>query len=226
MSEENNNQKKKKTIPDIIAHLRDWADRMPDDPDDNFWFERPCDQMQEILRGLADDIEGAWKHEVSEESSHTCPTAPLSLDEAISHAESCVDATPCGQNHKQLAEWLKELRKLKSGNAAAMREALKFIKPYFDKIDPYNPNTYTFSQIEVEHISKTIKAALASPPRNCDLQECSTIEGMIDKHEEFCQSYHDNGGTCAKCPHDPPTKLATCREAWLIAKATEEGGKE
>lgn len=47
----------------------------------------------------------------------------------------------------------------------AAREALKFIKQYFDKIDPFNINTYTYSQIEVEHINEAIDAALAAPEK-------------------------------------------------------------
>ena len=54
---------KEQTISDIVFHLRDWADRMPQDEDDGFWFERPCEQMQELLRGYADDIERAGKIE-------------------------------------------------------------------------------------------------------------------------------------------------------------------
>ena len=42
-----------------------------------------------------------------------CPARPMTLDEAIAHCDECVDATPCGQQHKQLAAWLRELRLLK-----------------------------------------------------------------------------------------------------------------
>ena len=37
----------------------------------------------------------------------------MTLDEAIAHAEERADGTPCGENHRQLAEWLKELKKLR-----------------------------------------------------------------------------------------------------------------
>ena len=56
-------EKKENTISDIVRHLREWADRLPQDPDDGFWFERPCDQMQDMLRGYANDIEKAGKLE-------------------------------------------------------------------------------------------------------------------------------------------------------------------
>ena len=52
-----------KTISDIVSHLRELADRMPQDDDDGFWFERTCEQMQEMLRGYANEIEEAGKLE-------------------------------------------------------------------------------------------------------------------------------------------------------------------
>lgn len=56
-------EKKETTISDIVRHLREWADRLPQDPDDGFWFERPCEQMQDMLREYADDIDEAGKIE-------------------------------------------------------------------------------------------------------------------------------------------------------------------
>ena len=55
----------------------------------------------------------------------------LTLYEAIAHAEEHVNDTPCGRQHKQLADWLKELREMKNspaGNAAEMREVLEKAK--------------------------------------------------------------------------------------------------
>ena len=35
----------------------------------------------------------------------------LTLDEAIKHCEEKADCTQCGEEHRQLAEWLRELQK-------------------------------------------------------------------------------------------------------------------
>ena len=35
----------------------------------------------------------------------------LTLDEAIKHCEEKTDCTQCGEEHRQLAEWLRELQK-------------------------------------------------------------------------------------------------------------------
>ena len=37
----------------------------------------------------------------------------LTLGEAIKHCEEKIDCTQCGEEHRQLAEWLKELQKYK-----------------------------------------------------------------------------------------------------------------
>ena len=37
----------------------------------------------------------------------------LTLDEAIKHCEEKTDCTQCGEEHRQLAEWLRELQKYK-----------------------------------------------------------------------------------------------------------------
>ena len=56
-------EKKETNISDIVRHLREWADRLPQDPDGGFWFERQCVQMQDMLRGYANYIEKAGKLE-------------------------------------------------------------------------------------------------------------------------------------------------------------------
>jgi len=47
-----------------------------------------------------------------EPTDECCGKKPveLTLEEAIAHAEECINDTPCGQIHKQLADWLKELK--------------------------------------------------------------------------------------------------------------------
>lgn len=54
----------------------------------------------------------------------------MTLDEAIEHAEWCVENScgECADDHRQLAEWLRELRDIRSENKT-MR---KFIQSYVD----------------------------------------------------------------------------------------------
>ena len=61
-----------------------------------------------------------------------CPNKSLSLDEAIAHADEVAGDcdTACRREHKQLADWLRELKNRRngSGEVAKLREALKHIK--------------------------------------------------------------------------------------------------
>ena len=41
-------------------------------------------------------------------------TERLTLSEAIKHCEEKIDCTQCGEEHRQLAEWLKELQHYKN----------------------------------------------------------------------------------------------------------------
>ncbi len=43
----------------------------------------------------------------------------ISLEEAIKHCEEKIDSTECGMQHKQLAEWLKELKKMREHGSVA-----------------------------------------------------------------------------------------------------------
>lgn len=94
---------------------------------------------------------------------------PMSLDEAIDHARDVGSRLTgqCGDAHRQLADWLCELReRRKVGNAAKTREALERSTRRLEAI---------LSAFECGEMSKYInadiqdnRAALAAPARNCD----------------------------------------------------------
>ena len=98
------------------------------------------------------------------ENTEECKTEPMTLDEAIEHAESCVNDTPCGCAHKQLADWLKELKEYKSGkfgNGFAMHSALKEIHDRVNSLD----EDCGVDPIDIRNIARE---ALSKQPRNCD----------------------------------------------------------
>ena len=100
------------------------------------------------------------------------------------------------------------------GNAAKLREAVEFIKQYFDKIDPFNINTYTFSQIEVEHINEAIDAALAAPPRNCDV---GTAEEQYSRMFRECYEWE-----CMDCKQNKD--LRKCALSWAQKPYVDKEG--
>ena len=81
----------------------------------------PSTESLEYLHSVVKKAEDALAQDM-------CHTTKLTLDEAIAHAASCADNTPCGQNHKQLAEWLKEFKALKNGDIAKLRESFVTIQ--------------------------------------------------------------------------------------------------
>ena len=109
-----------------------------------------------------------------------------------------------------------------SGNRAKTRKALLFIKQYFDKIDPFNINTYTFAQIEVESIEAAISAALAAPSRNCDV---GTAEDQAERFGRYCDKFTQDGMHCETCPCCGKIKFGRCEFAWAQMPYEKGGSK-
>ena len=151
----------------------------------------------------------------------------LTLDEAIAHAEECADNTPCGSQHRQLADWLKELKTLKTsvscGNTAAMREAAKYVQSTMERLrDPTDKNNAEFIRIW-----EIVSAALAAPTRNCDV---GTAEEQSERFENFCLRHigcaEETGGRhCVGCPLEKASRNITQKcELYWAQMPYEEGG--
>ena len=80
------------------------------------------------------------------------------------------------------------------GNAAAMREALESILSILKGFDFESQNAPTPDDLNCVHSAIGIaNAALASPPRNCDVGDAADWEKRFG---EEC----DKGHTCSDCP--------------------------
>ena len=90
------------------------------------------------------------------------------------------------------------------GNAAAMREALVKVKKLFDGRLMFQPD------IRAAH--KAVNAALAEPPRQCDV---GTAEEQELRFEEHCNNYNEY---CDGCPVPQiwhrGDMVGKCRLAW------------
>lgn len=141
-----------------------------------------------------------------------CPTALLSLDEAIAHAEDCADDTPCGKNHRQLADWLKELRSLRHCNSAAMREALEAIDKNTDLLDiaeDIAPKLHPSHSFVAVQIRKIVRAAFSEPPRNCDVGTAEEQDARFVKWRYSNPLRAELGLDAlawAQMPYEPDTK--------------------
>lgn len=89
-----------------------------------------------------------------------------------------------------------------SGDATKLREALKAAKKYLDG--------YTVNILELR---RTVDAALAAPPRNCDVPYNDRVE-MYGAFKDWCNARG----------HTMNPKLACDAFDWLLAHATKKEG--
>lgn len=137
--------------------------------------------------------------------------AAMTLDEAIAHAEAVagVNNTPCGREHRQLADWLKELRSLKHssvGNAAAMCEALQTNNKLREALEKVNEVYDILSKpcIVAEEARQACREArgilipaLSKPPRQCDV---GTAAEQAERFKKFCFDHQAPWHGCTNCP--------------------------
>jgi len=195
-----NGQEKRETLADIVAEMRKVKGfPVPYAPSgyDGVWATDLID--------FADRIEAAWKRERAEIEAQA-----LSIGGIVESSR-----------HKQKPQ----------GNAAAMRDALVCLKNTELAFCENNVRlgvglTALGMELHCRIMRELIEPALAAPPRNCDLKELSTDEGIVSAHERFCESWHDGGKTCAECPNNPKSPLIKCREKWLLAPSAEKGATE
>ena len=143
-----------------------------------------------------------------------CKVKPLSLDEAIAHADEVAGdcCTACKREHKQLADWLRELKSRRSAecaNMAKLREALEELVANIEM----RSATFGLNVMVDTKAYLDAKAALAAPPRNCDGP--ATVEDARRAYEEYRSNYIAK----ASNKFDLPMEF----EPWLFALATEKG---
>ena len=130
---------------------------------------------------------------------------PLSLDEAISHADKVAGdcGTACKREHRQLADWLRELKSRRSaeyGNAAKLREA---VKAAIYKLMLWNYTDRDTAKMALGIMGK-LDLALDEPPRNCDV-------GTADDQVKRLRATMCN--TTKSCP-DPNWSCGKCALVW------------
>ncbi len=164
------------TQADIIAEMREYAARCRNE---NFGTAPECEAHynEDDVDALADRLEAARKREREAAEARQ-------LNECVVVRE------------EEASEWRK-----RTGNAAAMREAILAIKSVNDG-RPHDAAGYEINDI--------IEEALAEPPRNCDM--------FAKWHEAWDAFRAEYGG-----PTDPG-ETAYYFGVWLFAQA--KGGKE
>ena len=93
-------------------------------------------------------------------------------------------------------------------NNKAMREALESVRR--DMWDLMGSSSESLCEALALRINKTIRAALAAPPRQCDV---GTIEEQELRFLAFCASQEDASTGCLDCPCFAETG-GHCELAW------------
>lgn len=213
-----------KTLADISKGLRDWADKLPEEEACS-WFERPVEQMQEILRDIADKIDAAWKLQMSQSWHHR------EMEELILRHENEV-AELKKRIPKPDPDWKAICEKCQDGdiepdceyygepngcnspiygehpkaqpvfNVAAMIHALKVIEGYAQSAECHTEDSHVLGYLN--QIRVWVRNALSAPSRNCDRPECKDT-----KSAQFVWEREDGGNTAYY--------------EWLLSPAHEKG---
>ena len=94
--------------------------------------------------------------------------------------------------------------KTETGNPAAIRDALnEAVSVLRACLDPDFPPTYECLRATIDKC----EAALAAPPRNCDV---GAVRQQLGRFMKLCRSFPE----CAKCPYHRCVSLESCVIAW------------
>lgn len=192
-----------KTIADIIAEKRLIAAEMEKTLGDQHSYV-------ELLKNDADRIEAAYKREIEDAIAATVRAAAKSASEVY---EPHIQSEPVG-------------------NAAAMREALKYLRDAsreFCHLILNSKHNEVFDKYKYAEVSKirdaiaNAEAALSAPPRNCDVGTVAEQSRRMDA--EYCavqkSCYESPSGR--QCPLYQPE--VDCRLVWAQMRYKKGGVK-
>ena len=141
-------------------------------------------------------------------NEHLCVMRAKSAEEAISRA---------------VFNLYKADEKKKSapvGNMAAMREALKVADETANELLSWCSNHYQELNCMGGRLKRAVEAALAAPPRNCDV---GTPLEQADRHLAMCM----NHGGCSTCPRNRKEwSYKDCILEWEQMPYEEEVGND
>lgn len=196
--------KANETIADIIAEMRERAEAMQ--------THGTTHGVKLAVREFADRIEAAWKREKAEWEAAACAF----VSDAVMSGKVAVEHAPFG-------------------NAAAMREALEKCREIAlqwqaDEADGVagttdKPSARSAAEAVID-MEFEINAALAKPPRNCDI---GTEKEQEMRFSDYCRKHYDltfdlDSDPCKACPFF--AMPSGCRFAWAQMPYEAEGAEK
>ena len=180
-------------------------------------------ENQETTKGILTEMRNLGK--LDDESSDKIPRRLMGLGlrtyadriEAA-HKREIEKASSCSvRSTKEAARII-----IRNGvvNAAKMYEALVNISKYADcaAMRQYDATTQHY----IEQIRKWVDAALAEPPRNCDVGD---VRRQLGRFMKLCRSFQENFQECDRCPYHRCVSLESCVINWA-QMPYEEGGEK
>lgn len=105
----------------------------------------------------------------------------MTLDEAIEHAEQCADNScgECAEEHKQLADWLRELKR-----ARMKIDLLKILRDGFKE----DAQKYKDENVKLKELADAVKEFV----EDTHCEDCPCKRECDDNNHVFCNdfSYH------------------------------------
>lgn len=104
-------------------------------------------------------------------------------------------------------EFAEKCKACLNGNAAKLRDALEYISSRAEVGKHFDPPA------ELDAVVDAARAALAAPPRNCDV---GTAEEQTRRHKAFCAAHYranDIDAQCDGCPASTPDET-DCEFVW------------
>lgn len=142
----------------------------------------------------------------------------------VSHIFVCEH---CKESFSESAKcYLRKKKDVTKGNQQKMRETLLVVRDALDTISAHEDDI-EFVRAWIRQTKEAVQAALAAPPRNCDV---GTAEEQIARFNEFCDSEWQNSGSanCGNCPLWVSGRIGhDCQIRWeQMPYTAEEGGAE
>ena len=110
-----------------------------------------------------------------------------------------------------------------NGNIAALRAALELAVDYSEYIVDHLPDEFAGEIHAASEILEKCDAALAAPPRNCDVGNAAD---QARRFQDFCHAHRTASTSCMRtCPGHNAPDVRRCQAIWSQLPY-EKGGAE
>lgn len=111
----------------------------------------------------------------------------MTLEEAIEHCDEKADCTKCGKEHKQLGEWLRELKRMKSGGTVTNDKLIAWLCGRFSA-------DYVWT---IEKLAEKVLEVCTEESDWTKVADCVECDGEAEDCPQSCSEGYEGGGSMA-----------------------------